>query len=132
MFSSLNSMGLSGIDGFMVKVEADLSQGLPGFDVVGLPGAQRPGDEGGAAHAEERSQGHEDHEERSRKRNCRHLQVVLSQSEEKCIGQIVNHHHDHGNQCRDTVPDHDFRNRIGSEGFNGRRFVSVIHGTLPP
>ena len=39
MFSSLNSMGLSGIDGFMVKVEADLSQGLPGFDVVGLPGA---------------------------------------------------------------------------------------------
>lgn len=31
-------MGLAGIDGFMVDVEADLSNGLPGFDVVGLPG----------------------------------------------------------------------------------------------
>ena len=37
MFASLNSMGLRGIDGFPVEVEADLSQGLPGFDVVGLP-----------------------------------------------------------------------------------------------
>lgn len=39
MFAKTNSMGLLGIDGFMVQVEADLSQGLPGFDVVGLPGA---------------------------------------------------------------------------------------------
>ena len=39
MFASLKSMGLCGIDGFMVEVEADLSQGLPGFDVVGLPDA---------------------------------------------------------------------------------------------
>ncbi|MGI6264810.1 MAG: YifB family Mg chelatase-like AAA ATPase [Acutalibacteraceae bacterium] len=39
MVSRVNSMGLMGINGFMVKVEADLSQGLPGFDVVGLPGA---------------------------------------------------------------------------------------------
>ena len=38
MFARLNSMGLMGVDGFMVDVEADLSQGLPGFDVVGLPG----------------------------------------------------------------------------------------------
>ena len=37
MFAGLKSMGLRGIDGFMVEVEADLSQGLPGFDVVGLP-----------------------------------------------------------------------------------------------
>ncbi len=37
MFFRLKSMGLRGIDGFMVDVEADLSQGLPGFDVVGLP-----------------------------------------------------------------------------------------------
>lgn len=39
MFAGLKSMGLRGIDGFMVEVEADLSQGLPGFDVVGLPDA---------------------------------------------------------------------------------------------
>ena len=39
MFVRINSMGLLGVDGFMVDVEADLSQGLPGFDVVGLPGA---------------------------------------------------------------------------------------------
>ena len=37
MFAGLKSMGLRGIDGFIVEVEADLSQGLPGFDVVGLP-----------------------------------------------------------------------------------------------
>ena len=37
MFAGLKSMGLRGIDGFMVEVEADISQGLPGFDVVGLP-----------------------------------------------------------------------------------------------
>ena len=37
MFASLKSMGLHGIDGFVVDVEADISQGLPGFDVVGLP-----------------------------------------------------------------------------------------------
>ena len=39
MFASVHSVGLLGIDGYMVRVEADLSQGLPGFDVVGLPGA---------------------------------------------------------------------------------------------
>lgn len=38
MFARLKSMGLAGIHGFMVDVEADLSSGLPGFDVVGLPG----------------------------------------------------------------------------------------------
>lgn len=39
MVARVKSMGLLGIDGFMVDVEADLSGGLPGFDVVGLPGA---------------------------------------------------------------------------------------------
>jgi len=38
VFARLKSMGLAGIHGFMVEVEADLSGGLPGFDVVGLPG----------------------------------------------------------------------------------------------
>ena len=37
MFAKTMSMGLIGINGFPVTVEADLSQGLPGFDVVGLP-----------------------------------------------------------------------------------------------
>ncbi|MBE6763062.1 MAG: ATP-binding protein [Ruminococcaceae bacterium] len=32
-------MGLFGVNGFRVTVEADLSGGLPGFDVVGLPGS---------------------------------------------------------------------------------------------
>lgn len=39
MFAQVHSMGLLGVDGFLIRVEADLSQGLPGFDVVGLPGA---------------------------------------------------------------------------------------------
>lgn len=38
VFARVKSLGLLGIDGFLVEVEADLSQGLPGFDVVGLPG----------------------------------------------------------------------------------------------
>ncbi len=37
MFAKLNSMGLFGLDAYTVLVEADLSQGLPAFDVVGLP-----------------------------------------------------------------------------------------------
>ena len=39
MFSRINSMGLFGMDSYMVEVEADLSQGLPRFDIVGLPDA---------------------------------------------------------------------------------------------
>ena len=37
--SRLFSMGLYGMDAFIVEVEADISVGLPGFDVVGLPDA---------------------------------------------------------------------------------------------
>lgn len=39
MFARIRSLGLLGVEGFCIDVEADLSQGLPGFDVVGLPGA---------------------------------------------------------------------------------------------
>ncbi len=37
MFSKISSMGIFGIDAFGVTVECDISQGLPRFDVVGLP-----------------------------------------------------------------------------------------------
>lgn len=37
MVSRLFSMGLFGMDAFVVEVEADLSTGLPAFDLVGLP-----------------------------------------------------------------------------------------------
>ncbi len=37
MLSRVRSLGLSGIDGFEVTVECFISNGLPGFDVVGLP-----------------------------------------------------------------------------------------------
>ncbi len=39
MFAKVNSIGLFGIDSYMVTVEADISRGLPGFDIVGLPDA---------------------------------------------------------------------------------------------
>ncbi len=39
MVSQLNSMGIFGLHVFPVTVETDLSKGLPGFDIVGLPGA---------------------------------------------------------------------------------------------
>lgn len=38
-FAKLNSCGLNGLDGYIVTVEADISGGLPGFDIVGLPDA---------------------------------------------------------------------------------------------
>lgn len=39
MFSELKSVGLFGIDSYMIEVEADISSGLPSFDIVGLPDA---------------------------------------------------------------------------------------------
>lgn len=39
MVSRVNSMGLYGLEAFPVEVEADLSAGLPAFEVVGLPDA---------------------------------------------------------------------------------------------
>lgn len=36
MFSKVNSIGLSGIDGYLVQVETDVSDGLPGFSMVGV------------------------------------------------------------------------------------------------
>ncbi|MCQ2449232.1 MAG: YifB family Mg chelatase-like AAA ATPase [Clostridia bacterium] len=37
MFAGLQSVGLFGIDSYMIRVEADVSGGLPAFDLVGLP-----------------------------------------------------------------------------------------------
>ena len=39
MLAVVNSYGLSGIDGFPVRVEVNVSGGLPGFELVGLPDA---------------------------------------------------------------------------------------------
>jgi len=39
MFSQIKSLGLYGMDAYIVDVEADISMGLPAFDVVGLPDA---------------------------------------------------------------------------------------------
>lgn len=37
MLSRINSCGLMGIDGFPVIVETDISNGMPSFEIVGLP-----------------------------------------------------------------------------------------------
>ncbi len=39
MIAKIKSCGLLGIDGYMVEVETDISNGMPAFDVVGLPDA---------------------------------------------------------------------------------------------
>lgn len=39
MFAKAKSLGIYGMDAFSVVVEADLSKGLPRFDIVGLPDA---------------------------------------------------------------------------------------------
>ncbi len=39
MIHKVNSCSIYGINGYIVEVEVDLSNGLPGFDIVGLPDA---------------------------------------------------------------------------------------------
>lgn len=39
MFAQLKSLGLYGMDAYIVDVETDISQGLPSFEIVGLPDA---------------------------------------------------------------------------------------------
>ena len=39
MLARINSCGLMGIDGFAVTVETDISNGMPSFEIVGLPDA---------------------------------------------------------------------------------------------
>ncbi len=39
MIAQVNSAALFGIDGFIIEVETDISNGLPAFDIVGLPDA---------------------------------------------------------------------------------------------
>lgn len=39
MFARLKSVGLFGMDAYITEVEADISNGLPSFDIVGLPDA---------------------------------------------------------------------------------------------
>ena len=37
MFCKLNSYSLNGVEALPIDVEIDLQDGLPGFDIVGLP-----------------------------------------------------------------------------------------------
>ena len=39
MISRLNTLGLNGIEGYKISVECFISNGLPGFEIVGLPDA---------------------------------------------------------------------------------------------
>lgn len=39
MFTRQNSVGLFGVEAYMIEVEADLSNAMPAFDIVGLPDA---------------------------------------------------------------------------------------------
>ena len=39
MYSRVRSLGLNGIEGYEITVECNIAQGLPAFDVVGLPDA---------------------------------------------------------------------------------------------
>ena len=38
MLSKIYTVGLMGIDGFMVQFQTDISNGMPGIDIIGLPG----------------------------------------------------------------------------------------------
>ena len=39
LFADVKSFGVDGIGGFPVTVEVNISGGLPGFEIVGLPDA---------------------------------------------------------------------------------------------
>ena len=40
MLGKVYGVTLRGINGYMVQVEADISDGLPSFDMVGIPGSE--------------------------------------------------------------------------------------------
>ena len=37
MLSIVKSLSLQGLDGFLVRIEVDISNGLPAWDIIGLP-----------------------------------------------------------------------------------------------
>ena len=37
MIAKINSVGLTGMDGYSIGVETDVSNGVPSWDVVGMP-----------------------------------------------------------------------------------------------
>ena len=39
MVSVINSMGLNGLEAFVVTIQSDVSRGMPSCDIVGLPDA---------------------------------------------------------------------------------------------
>ncbi len=39
MFAKIKSCGLTGINGYIINVEVDIANGMPGFEIVGLPDA---------------------------------------------------------------------------------------------
>ena len=39
MICSVKTLGITGISGHLISVECYISNGLPGFDIVGLPDA---------------------------------------------------------------------------------------------
>ncbi len=39
MFTKINTVSLTGLDGFMVEVQTDISNGMIAFDIIGLPDA---------------------------------------------------------------------------------------------
>ena len=39
MVSRVKAAGIEGVNGYLIDVEVDVSQGLPSFDIVGLPDA---------------------------------------------------------------------------------------------
>ena len=43
MIATVFSAGIYGIEGYLVTVECGLVNGLPSFELVGLPGAAGPG-----------------------------------------------------------------------------------------
>ena len=39
MLAKINSLGFEGIEGYHVVAEVNIANGIPAFDIVGLPGA---------------------------------------------------------------------------------------------
>lgn len=37
MLSKVNSMGLHGLNGYLIEVQVDVAGGMPYFEIVGLP-----------------------------------------------------------------------------------------------
>ncbi len=127
----------SGVEGFCIDVEADLSQGLPGFDVVGLPGAAVRESQGPGAGVHEKLRlylsGQPDYgkpctRRRSQEGSVYDLPLLRPAESERTAPRAAGRR----GLCRGTVPDREVRPVRGCYRWRSPRGRRGSAGSLSP